>query len=1743
VIQSLSSEPRSPSQVGHLFTMMGKNLLMKFRTPVSSILETLLPAIFVCGLIAIWAAIEEGEVPDAHFVNTSSTGVEVVDYFDAVNASICFRADVVADTAFDLVRRCTAEELASPQLDCFVRPGMWTSGLCVNSPYPTAAIVADWTGFKRPRFIPSLDELILMQWVGNATLDGLNRDRMYGSPWYALLNGGHLRFAPDIPRVRDFVDYLNRTSRLFKYAYGGVFANIDDAIANATDPRSKGLTWGVLEFTEVDANNLGVRIHLNRSGIPPTDRVTQVGNGLGDFFTANYMTSGFLTLQDLVVRFNALSFMNATEVPRTVHVPMGFKAYDTSSFLTIIGSLASLFLVFGYLYPVSQLVKRIVEEKEQRMREAMMIMGLSTAPFYGSWIFTYFIFQLITALLCAILLKVTMLPKSNFEIIFFLYFLFGLSVITLSGVVSSFFSKSRIAALVAPVLFFIFSIPSFALPANTPAGTLIIISLLSPTAFANGMKVLVDQEITGGATGANVNTSFNGYPMSVVYFMLTLDTVLYLLLTLYLDAVLPSEWGTRSSPCFCCTVCCKKDSAAEGVNNDGRDPNGVYEDEPRDVTPSVQLRGVRKMFTLPSGEKMTAVNDLTFNMYENQVFALLGHNGAGKTTAMNLMTGMLEMDGGDCRFHGHSVRHDLNRVRQEIGYCPQHNILWNELTCREHLRFFAKLKGLNSNVHEEAIEAMLKAVDLEAKGDKYPHELSGGQKRKLSVGIAFVGGSKVVFLDEPTAGMDVAARRHTWELIKLMTPGRTIVLTTHFMDEADLLGNTVAIMAKGRLKCSGSSVFLKSRLGVGYTLNVACAHGTDSNTQLVEAMKQYVPGLEVLSNGGGEVGVRLPMEAVPQFPQLLAYLEDHGPRMGIRGHGISVTTLEEIFLKIGHDDQDAAHVAATPHMPNAQPHWGVPVGSHGDRDDAVYGQAAHQQHSGIYGSPVDVSEDDKASNQLIFTPEVAAAQPSQMGQFTTLLAKRFHYSKRDTRTIVMQIVLPVVCITFAMLLTLIEFTDMPELRMGDYTKYQGSNDIAWANGPDGWANLLPIENSEAVGVESAANFSLYLVGNFMRHADNRIGAHMPSVQNASSISPLSGNATDVDAALFMTNNSIYVHAGPQALWEYQQTYLRSLSTREFNWRVAILPLPLSEAEKALTDAFVAVFVAIFVLIPFTFIPSTFVSFVVKEREVHALQLQRASGLNYAVYWCANFVWDMLSFVITALLAICIFAIFGRDEYVGDGNTVIAILVLFLFYGIAGVAGSYICSFFFDSHSTAQNIVMLVNFICGFMLVLLAYILSIIESTKDAGKGIRFFFRFVPSYCLGEGIINMASISLGNAYGLDSSPWDMDVIGWDLLYMGLEFPIFMAIVFYLDSPLRRAQQQAVLGDGGDNVGEPIVDEDDDVAVERREIESGSRDHTDHVVVKNLRKYYPGNGGVLAVKDLSFGVHRGEVFGFLGTNGAGKTTTISILCGDQLPTKGQGWVAGYDIVKDAGSARKVIGYCPQFDALHDLLTAEEHMNLYAGLHGLTGELKTQVTERLMHVCGLDEHRKKESRSLSGGNKRKLSVAISLLGAPQVVFLDEPSAGMDPMARRQMWEVIEQVAAHCSVVLTTHHLEEVEALSSRMGIMVDGELKCIGPLQHLKTKFGSGFEMTLRVAHERQVDAAEAFATNSFEGSVVQERRGTKLTIALPPLTRLSAVFQRIEQEKLLLGVTDYSVSQTSLESVFLRISAGAKNGTDE
>merc|ERR1719491_1053032 len=230
-------------------------------------------------------------------------------------------------------------------------------------------------------------------------------------------------------------------------------------------------------------------------------------------------------------------------------------------------------------------------------------------------------------------------------------------------------------------------------------------------------------------------------------------------------------------------------------------------------------------------------------------------------------------------------------------------------------------------------------------------------------------------------------------------------------------------------------------------------------------------------------------------------------------------------------------------------------------------------------------------------------------------------------------------------------------------------------------------------------------------------------------------------------------------------------------------------------------------------------------------------------------------------------------------------------------------------------------------------------------------------------------------------------------------------------------------------------------------------------------------------MTLGIPAGQCFGLLGINGAGKTTTMSMLTAEFPPTSGDASLASFSVTNNPEETRRRIGYCPQFDAHFMNMTGREHVELYASIKGIPKDLITAAARSKLAEVGLNEYDSDRlSSQYSGGMKRKLSVACATIGNPQIVFLDEPSTGMDPVSRRDLWNVISGMVTgnesldpteKTSVILTTHSMEECEALCPRIGIMAGGKLRCLGSAQYLKSRYGTGYQIELKVIEASKGD----------------------------------------------------------------------------
>ncbi|KAA0192008.1 hypothetical protein HAZT_HAZT001559 [Hyalella azteca] len=661
-----------------------------------------------------------------------------------------------------------------------------------------------------------------------------------------------------------------------------------------------------------------------------------------------YYDEGYLPLQH-AIDMSIAELYSGGQRPPAVQVEMGrmpYPPYTDDKYLVALQAWLPLILLLSYLYPATNIVKNIVHEKEKKLKESMKMMGLPNYLHWAAWFVKSFIFLLITTLLITILLctkwqgsgSLAVLHKSDPSLVLAFLCVYLVTVISFCFLLSTLFSRANIAATVTGLLWIFAYLPNeFLRPRygyiNAPCK--LVLCFFFKIALGYGCQLMSMFEGTGA--GAQWHLLFEGVspddPLTLGHVMLVmmLDAVVYALLAWYIEAVFPGEFGVPQPWNFpflrsywlgadVPSMVPPPSARAEDLP----DPD-FFEPDPVGQQIGIRIKGLTKVFK--RGNKV-AVNKMNLNMYNNQMTVLLGHNGAGKTTTMSMLTGLFPPSSGTAVVNGYDIVKEMAEVRRSIGICPQHDVLFDELTVSEHIQFFSILKGLPRADVEAEVQSIVTALKLKDKVHAQSYTLSGGMKRKLSVGIALCAGSKVVILDEPTSGMDPGARRLIWDLLQKAKQGRTLLLTTHFMEEADLLGDRIAIMALGVVQCCGSSMFLKKRYGSGYHLVLVKQESCDV-AAVTATIQKYIKDARVDQNHGAELSYVLPNEDVAKFEQLFNELEQRREELKVSSYGASQTTMDEVFLRVGENAEQreqlrqySAEAAATnrPTASSAKPH-------------------------------------------------------------------------------------------------------------------------------------------------------------------------------------------------------------------------------------------------------------------------------------------------------------------------------------------------------------------------------------------------------------------------------------------------------------------------------------------------------------------------------------------------------------------------------------------------------------------------------------------------------------------------------------------------------------------------------------------------------------------------------------------------------------------------------------------------------
>lgn len=2051
--------------------LMRKNFILKCRTPIMTFFEIFCPFAMVWILTAAFNATGVTDVPERTFaafnsevpgplmfylVQTGAIPEPSSIYSGAINSGSIFEADLgdrrkrrlqSNDEDDDLTDEnvITEEELRDANI---IRRNLDTA---LASPLP----------------IPSLNHYVQMHKIFkegfentvSGNINDLTDTVEFSAQWGNLLTLGNIHIVSnedDKDIAQDFIDYVTRI-------YTDVLNDLNltawdkeqDALEHIESLYDIETTWAMIDFSNGNVtdstneanNDIHYTIRMNSTVVPWT-RFQITANAVGyDRVYQMYYSSGYLTLQKTVNDF-FLSRNDDCVVPGEFDVwttPMPTAAFSQNEFFLAVGYLLAMSLAMAFLFPVSRLIKSVVEEKESRMKQTLFILGVKPWAHWLSWVTFNIVFFTLIAVLVTFLLSSQIAQNSDKVILFGFIITFALTIMSFSFFVASFFSRAKLASILGPLLFFGTLLPRYIFFGTRQEESLsekVWASLAPCTAFAFGAELLADLEYAEqGFQWWNIRNG--GFDVAMSFNMMFLDIVLYMFLAWYLEQVVPSQYGVNKKFYFLFSprywrsvfghdVLIEDEDVDEKLHEMASNNMQVVDES---LVPKVRIQNLVKAY---KKGLQPAVNNLNLSLYEDQITCLLGHNGAGKSTTMSVLTGLFPPTKGDCIIYNYSIRKDLSKLRESMGICPQHNVIFDDLSVYEHIRLFETIKGVKPT--PETILKKAQEVDLQEKLHSHAKTLSGGQKRKLCVAMALCGEPKFVLFDEPTSGMDPYSRRATWELLRKKKKGRVTILTTHFMEEAELLADRIAVLSTGKLQCYGTNLFLKERFGLGYNLTLVIDRATTSIENrmadieldieerviaITSFLRSHISGVELLRKSARELIFRFPPGSESHFSSLFTDLDENEEtrsRLGIGGYGVSNTTLEEVFLRLADEQELTENTKETERIKLKSMRF-----LKGELEEKVF-------------EPVSRSQ-----------------------QIRTLIQKRWTIQKRDKKGFVFQIVLPVLAVAIALVFLTLDFVgNQPPLEMSadlyhvarrvqntnvlvsgnekniedtasfvessfenDYQnvevdfvpsmsntqelsqymldtyhdfnhswRYQAYffNDTITLNITQDWDDLrfvLENGNPESIGDNGVLTidtqnqivnyqFDLIEVANIvysntvvrpstpvdmsvvtralhlaatalninqlheiidlatdefddvtnveelfkainiqtggseeeldatyrlifdsvtadfvnetmmfydfsfiLEDMDSAFTADMVYVEyiegfkvtlygakwrgislsdeltvpipGASELETYLesifqmdltvGDPTDYDSvydyiatllpsesssvSLFNISSNVTVmfnSSSFHAVAASYQGYIEYLyKTCSSNPRARLVPInyPLPRTEQANMElkAQLSVFASLFILVPFCYAPAAFIIFIVKERSSKSKHLQLVSGVDMLAFWCATYIWDMLMWFIFTLLSMVVFLIYGSNSaevFVGDTTSFLCTLVLTFGYGLCALPFAYLLSRNFENHTTAQISVLGLFFVTGFIAVLTYFVLASFPEFRTLARNLRYLFRLWPAYNIGDALISMSrNFFEREVLGATTDPFDWEVCGIHIaLLYGLSVPYSLLVIFmeysgdggsggfigrflrYIRTKSERMKLRYYGISGSFSSSNAILDP--DVAREKEYVLDNGHELKNNasVLLMDLWKVFPpqisivgnliGYGRKLfrfclrkeqedvdsskkakkAVQGLSTAVMPGDTFGLLGVNGAGKTTTMAVLTGDLSPTSGEAYVAGFDVTGnisgDVIEARKNIGFCPQIDPLLDLMTARETLTMFGKLRGIPNAKLNDTVNDIIDALLLTPHADKASGKYSGGNKRKLSLGIAIIGDPKVLFIDEASSGMDPVARRKMWELISVIGEQRSVILTTHSMEEAEALCSRIGIMIAGQMRCIGSVQHLKSTFLDGYTLDMQCKPGSPIYVVDfvidQIVSTVLPDSLLSERHGRFLRFDVPSLTSgpegegksksgLGKMFGKLQQMKRNPNfmIENYSISQCSLEQVFISLvkeEQGGENNFD-
>ncbi|RDL30175.1 uncharacterized protein BP5553_10453 [Venustampulla echinocandica] len=1397
--------------------------------------------------------------------------------------------------------------------------------------------------------------------------------------------------------------------------------------------------------------------------------------------------------------------------------------------LSIIGVFVAPVFILIPIGVVYHLAVFVATERETSMAELMAAQKVSITPRILSTFISFFALYFPGLLISSILLTQILFTRTPDILLLFLVLLGGASLITSAHFLASFFSKAQLAGLYTSTLVFALSLVTLAssltskdiktqntaLSAIFPPMTwAFLIGDVATKEYNLAPFSLTNSTIQAESmfSGPSEDVDMSGY-LYVVFFILQI-----IVFSLATYAVEHQLWGVSRK---FGTIDASSDVAV------------------RCTSLSKTYYGKRRWYWPFSrkGAPTLAVSNLNLEVKKGSVTFLLGPNGGGKTTTLKCVAGMASMDSGS--------QLELNEAGLVFGICPQHNVFWQNLTVEEHIKIWRKLKtAAFDNTAVDDDDDVLAECDLLEKAKAPAQTLSGGQMRKLQLAIAFVGESKVCCIDEASSGLDPLSRRNIWNIIQKGHSRRTILVTTHFLDEADVLADHIAIVYKGKLVCEGPGTSLKSRFGDQYLIR--SGDPSDEDNLIWRT-----------SNSA---------EATRKVLELEALTDDNT-------FDVVFPTLEQVFLKVTSDSNTAIHE---------------------NGGDGIVGE---EQTSTVLDEKILALEQERARDMdLEVGHSIGLAR-----QVFTLFQKRYILLQQKAGWISygINLIIPIIIaaafakfvhkwgamqtcqtnveifhnaakeqlsmnpyynrmplmapLSGATLTTLHSFDKYPIALVGPLSEFSGPGQDELLTTTIGRYIVM---NNTGTLLNKTAQAKAALAGREFVDTAEKMVSQISDTYASFGISVAIFAPAPEKAILFystarsyqtLTKNSIGFNLITNRI---ANATTKAGTAREVVTTIRTMRHPQNEVDfrnMPLTTLIVLSFIAA---------ASIAVIYPAFEKINRVRALHYCNGVLPVALWLGYLLFDIQIILIQSIVVWALLFAGSAAKVWYASNYLFGAFILF---GIATYLGTYLLSLY--TRKAAFAIAAGIHILL-FVLYLVSYVM--VESFGDEFVLHETYSQLQYGLGLTSPGANLARALYvaSNSFEIlcgkyaDASGHPFAYVRYGSVYANLLIQIiFLIIVLAIHEYgsgewIRRnithrgipARLHYIVEAGAaeNQATGPVATGEKNA--------TAAANQSEILQVSQLSKFF---GKLFAVENVSFDIGSNETLALLGGNGAGKTTCINMIRGELTPNFGTIHLEGVSVLKEPYKARLRMGVCPQDDAI-DNLTVRQTLHFYAKVKGLKNAADN--VDKVLEALNISTFQDKSVKDLSGGTRRKLSVAIALLGNPRVLLLDEPSTGQDAGAKRILWKALQDVSTNRAILLTTHSMEEAEALATKVAIM-GTKMLATGTLSSLQETHGGAYSIRAIRAKHTTATEVEEIVKGKFEGRVSNYVDGYgQISFNLPhdkaALGAIMKVMEGLKGDVISEGedgvggsaggdrvhvkyVEDYTITGPTLEEVFMNV----------